>query len=111
MPSFIGYCFTCNDYGHMVGECRKRSRNDNIGSHRNHAYGKDVFRSRYMHVPSPSYVNIVCHNYNIESLNVGRGTCSHMGTDKMALLYRKVKTEHMEGRDLHGTKGEMSLQE
>lgn len=64
MSSFTSYYFTCNVYGHKERECRMRYRKDNVGSHRNHAYAKDVSRSRYMHVPSPGYANIVCHNYN-----------------------------------------------
>lgn len=38
----------------------------------------------------------------IVSLSARRGTCSHMGSDKMALLYKKVKTKHMERKYLHG---------
>lgn len=46
----------------------------------------------------------------IESLNVGRGTCSHKEAN-ITILYRKVNIVHMEVKDLHGTKGEISLQE
>lgn len=41
----------------------------------------------------------------IESLNEGRGTCSHMKAGITTMLYRKLDIEHMEVRDLHGTKG------
>lgn len=47
----------------------------------------------------------------IESLNAKRGTCSHMEASVTTMLYRKVDIEHLEVRDLYGTKGEMSLQE
>lgn len=46
----------------------------------------------------------------IESLNVRRGTYSHMEAG-ITILCRKVNLEHLEVRDLHGAKGGMSLQE
>lgn len=64
MPSFSGYCFACNGHGHRAEECRKGSRRNNLRSHRFHAYEKNVFRSRYMHVPSPNHANIICYNCN-----------------------------------------------
>lgn len=64
MSSFTSYYFECNANSHRAKECRKRSRKNNIGSHGNHAYEKNVSRSRYKHVPSPGYTNVVYHNYN-----------------------------------------------
>lgn len=47
----------------------------------------------------------------IKCLNVGRGTCSHMEASTTTMLCRKVDIEHLEIKDLHGTKGKMSMYE
>lgn len=42
----------------------------------------------------------------IESLNAE----NQMEVDTTTMLYRKVDIEHLEDRDMHGTKGEITLQ-
>lgn len=45
----------------------------------------------------------------IESLNAGRRTCSHIEASIEAIINIEMDIEHMEVRDLHGTKEKMSL--
>lgn len=44
----------------------------------------------------------------IEVLNAGRRTYSHMEDSIETMLNLEMDIEHMEVRDLHATKGEMS---
>lgn len=114
MPSFTGYYFACNAYGDRVEEYRKRSRRNNIGSHRQHAYEKNVSKNRYMHVPSLGFANVVCHNCNGLGHRMfecrKRNLKSHGGRYNNYAL-QKIDSEHMKVRDLLGTKGEIPLQE
>lgn len=86
--SFFGYCFACKRYGHREEESRKRSRRNNLGCHRYHAYGHNVSKSRNMHIHSPDYANVICYQCN------GFGHRSHECKKKNSQSYGSRWNNH-----------------
>lgn len=133
MPSFSGYYFLCKYYGHRAFECEKRSRsrqsaslrNRNLVCQRCNAYGHKISECRNMLMPSLGYADknylaiprngimyvIIVMVLAIKAMNVGIRDFSHMAANITNILNMEVVIEHMGFKDLHGTKGEVPLQD